>query len=146
MSLKSRTKTPPTGWVYRQPETGWSIKMSTPSKLLEAIRDHRIENNLGRTTNEEIWEDVEAHICGLLAGKWALWDFCNTKIPRPVRANTQPVTAPAVNPFPVRQQSTVTKAEAVMAEITARKDQNAAAKTAGQTKKRPCATCGKRRS
>ena len=156
MSLKSRTKRPPCGWIYDQPETGWSIKKPTSGELLNAIRDHRVENKLDGLSNEEIWKDVEAHICGKLRGQFALWDFCNTKIARPARASTRPMQATAVYPFPVRGKKRVTakaeakpvakamtKAEAIVAEITARKA-TANETTRTPKKKRPCKTCGKR--
>jgi len=80
MSLKKWHSRPPTGWVYKQPQTGFEFSSTSSGALLQLVRDHRIANNLGRTSDLEVRNDVGDYICGLLRGTRALWDWCETQI------------------------------------------------------------------
>lgn len=140
MTLKSRTKTPPCGWTFTEQSTGWKIKTTSSGKLIEAVIAHRKANKLERSSINEVWEDVEDHICGLLRGKFALWDFCNTKLARPARSQVVAPTATSVSPFPVK--GAVPRGTVVKQDLATQKATNAEAKKTG---KRPCRTCGKRK-
>jgi len=136
MTLKTHTVRPPTGWVYVQPETGYSANANTRQNLINDVLSHRVGNNLDRANPAQVWADIQAHICGLLRGKRALWVYCNTKMPFPF---TQGSTAPMqmIGRLPKTQ-------EAIPVKVSATPTVQAVEAPEAKPKK-SCPTCGLKR-
>jgi len=61
-TLKSWTRTPPGGWVYKHPITGLVISCSDSTVLLQKVQSHRVYKRLERVDMDQVAHDVEQQI------------------------------------------------------------------------------------
>ena len=111
-------------------------------ETVQAIRSHRLANKIDRTELPQIEEDLDGYICDQMRGKWAVFDFCETRLNRPPRHapttrqpqvfNFQPMTRP-------RKQSTKVSPEVAAYVAAIQKESKA------DGKKRTVSCCGQRR-
>lgn len=59
--------------------------MSAPTfeELVQVVIQHRKGNNIPGSDHDTVRRDIEEHICGLMRGTKALWQFCETRFPLP---------------------------------------------------------------
>ena len=122
-------------------------------QLVPMIKSHRVQNDLGRTEEEEIWEDIETFTYNRLRGTSALWDFCKPKMPRPAHRGAKVATAAPLAQMPMRGVKTKPLRPPVMKrdrfdtveEVKASATRKASNATVSEKPKKPCKTCGGRK-
>lgn len=55
----------------------------TLEELVQVVIQHRKGNNLPGSDHDTVRRDIEEHICGLMRGTKALWQFCETRFSMP---------------------------------------------------------------
>lgn len=71
-SLKDKHFVPPSGFEYRQPETGVKLNGFSFTDTVRIVIEHRKANSLDRQSLDEVTEDVETQMCHRVPSH-----FCN---------------------------------------------------------------------
>ena len=79
MYLKSVLVSPPGGWHYTQPQSGYSISAINLSTLVKKVAAHRY--NMGYPTEGDLAQEIETDICDQLSSEDQL-EYCKSGIKR----------------------------------------------------------------